>query len=226
MGAKTEVIKKALMWGLPLLGVAAAAKTKGGGATYDPNQPKARDGAPRPSADKDFQDARFACESLVPGSCTAEDVQDWVWSYYMNGILPMTKVAQALSEVAPVDNEDAQYLIAQSNAVLFKFQETYPGWTPEQTTVPVATGYEFTLIQEINGNIDVAIALRKDMLREYKRISPNTVPAGATPGDVKDLQQADTGSSAPYAAAGAVVGLGIALAFVVAANNKKRQPTV
>lgn len=230
MGFRGAIAKNVLVWGLPFLGLVAAAKTKTGtGPTHDPDQPKARDGAPRPSADKDFQDLRFPCEAFVPAACTAGDVSDWVWTYYEHGILPMQKVAQDLHTQNP-DNTDANLLVAQAQAITATFWQTYPGWVypapsdklPPQ--VPVAPGNEMARIQEINAHIDGAIALRKEMVSLYGKLNQGMIPTGASPADIADQKKRDEIGAGTYAAAGAVVGLGIALAFVVATNKSKRRP--
>ena len=229
MGWKGAVIKNVLMWGLPVLGIAAVTKTKvGGGPTHDPDNPRARDGAPRPSGEHDTADTLHRCESLWPNACTAKDVSDWVWTYYQHGILPMQKVAQSLQTQNP-DNTAANLLVAQAKGISDAFWQMNPGWVhpaPGQPTpqVAVAPGNEMAVIQQIQTHIDGAIALRKEMVSLFGKLNPGMTPDGASPADIAQQKKDDEVGAGTYAAAGAVVGLGIALAFVVATNKSKQRP--
>lgn len=226
MGIAGPLVKNAIKYGLPIIGTLAIFKTKvAEPGTYDADQPRARDGAPRPTGEKQIQDAAFGCEALTGKVCDGGDVQDWLHTYYTKVIVPMSKAAQALHSVAPADNEDAQFLIAQSNAILEQFNTQYPGWQASWESVSVPDGSELSEIYAINEKIDVAIALKKEMLRAYGALNPGVIPAGVSPTDIPFVKEgAESVGFVPYAAAGTILGLGVALAFVVAANQKKRRP--
>jgi len=231
MGWKGAAIGKVLSWGLPILGIVAVTKTKvGGGPTHDPDQPRARDGAPRPSGKHDAMDTIHICESLVPNSCNAKDVADWVWSYYEHGIIPMQKVAESLQTANP-DNTKANQLVAQAAGISSTFWQAHPGWVhpaPGKPTplVAVAPGNEMAAIQQIQTHIDSAIALRKEIVSLYAKLNKGMIPSGASPADIAQQKEDDEVGAGTYAAAGAVVGLGIALAFVVATNKSKQRRRV
>jgi len=227
-----KLLGKGIGWAIGLATVATtvtAVKTKTGGPTYDPDQPRAKDGAPRPDADRDWQDARFPCEFWSPGACTETDVADWVWSYYKYGILPMQEVSADLHRDDP-DNAEANLLVARGQSISEMFWQSHPGWyLPENEKDPsapveVADGNEMSEIQRINEDIDVVIALRKEMAALYMKLNPGKVPHGASKADIDDAKKEAEVGAGTYAAAGAVVGLGIALAFVVATNKSKQRP--
>ena len=141
----------------------------------------------------------------------------------------MQKVAQSLQTQNP-DNTAANLLVAQAKGISDAFLQAYPGWVlpalsdklPPQ--VPVAPGNEMARIQEIQTHIDGAIALRKEMVSLFGKLNPGMTPDGASPADIAQQKEDDEVGVGTYAAAGAVVGLGIALAFVVATNKSKQRP--
>ena len=134
--------------------------------------------------------------------------------------------AKRLGHIWTYTDESAKFMIDKSNAILAQFKSEWTdAWLPEWKTVPIADGSELSKIYEINANIDVAIALKKEMLRAFGALRPGVIPAGTSPTDMNELKEgAAMAGFVPYAAAGTIVGLGIALAFVVASNKTKRRP--
>lgn len=220
------VVRKMLTWGIPIIGGLAVFKTKASEpGSHNPDHPRSRDGAPRPTGEKQLLDITHGCEALTGKACDGNDVQDWLHTYYTKVLIPMSKAAQALYSVAPADDEPVQFMLAQSNAILAEFEAQYPGWEPEWTTVSIPDGAELSEIYAINEKIDVSIALRKDMLRAYGALNPGVIPTGISPTDIPFVKEgASDAGFVPYAAAGTIAGLGIALAFVVANNKTKRKP--
>jgi len=224
MGIAGTVIKKVLPAAVTLIGGLALFKGKSGAQEYDPDQPTARDGAIRPGVPgrSSEQIATHKCEALIEGTCNSTDVADWVATYYEKGIEPMMRAAHSLKTVAP-DDDKAQYLISQALGFQNQFRAEYPGMPPIPDNVYSAEGHEYEKIRQINSQIDTVITLRKEMVAAYAKAAPGKVPDGLQAEDKGILDKGNETNVGAYAAAGTVMGLGIALAFVVASNSKRKK---
>jgi hypothetical protein len=212
------------MWVGSFLAGVALFKTKGGGSAgyIDPDHPDSCKGAPPPSgADKQVKDVRHLCETWDDAQCDTNDVRDWACQYEKE-VNSMSSIAQQLSakseEVGSV-SDNTRSLIPQSNSILEDYSQNYSGFD-ERTWAP---GTEAAEIWRINEGIAAAIKVRKAMLVEYGRIAPGSIPTGVNPSEIPNVTEgAEEVPVAAYATGGAVLGLGIALAFVVASNQKKK----
>jgi hypothetical protein len=182
---------------------------------YDPEESRARDGAPRPGGEKGVRDAMYLCETTGKG-CDASDLRDWLHTYRRE-IDETQDLARNLARVASSGDSESLQLLGQLQEVDRNFQATYgAGWRAFSIPGGGAAQY-FEEIQKVNQRQDALYSLAKKINLRIYDLRPGHVMAGYD----GPLQPPPPINATPYVAAGAVAGLGLALAFVMASNKKK-----